>query len=405
MPRTSFREGRPRREIPAVVLGDLSLVRPLVWAGVRVVVGTDDADDLCLRSRHVHEHFLLPGYGAAARVQTAARLRDEGARLADQQGRRVPLFYGNDAQLALLYEQRELLEPVFAFVLSDREVGRAMLDKLGFATLCEQRQVRAPRTRTLDDEAGVRSLRPPLLIKPRDKTDWHDLRAALFDGRGKARVFRDADELLGDLAVRRARRAVIVQEYFDADVAGLFSYHGFAAEDGRVLAGFCGRKVETYPPFAGESAIIELVQDAAVEAAGREVVAKLGVVGPFKVDLIRPRGRDELVTLEVNARFNLWHHLGAAHGVNLLEVAYDYLVSGIEPGACAYDPRVQWLSFYRVYRGLLDAGRGRAAAVAGWAAMSLRRPSVHDLFDWSDPGPFLGLLQELLGGKRSSVAA
>jgi D-aspartate ligase len=405
MPRTKLREDRPPRELPAVVLGDLSLVRPLVWAGVRVVVGTDDADDLCLRSRHVREHFLLPGYGAAARVQSAALLRDVGARLADQHGRRVPLFYGNDAQLALLYDHRSLLEPVFAFVLSDGEVGRAMLNKRAFATLCEERGVPAPRTRTLDDEQAVRELRPPLLIKPRDKTDWHELRDALFDGRGKARVFGDADELLGDRAVRRARHAVIVQEYVDADVDGLYSFHGFAAGDGRILAGFCGRKVETYPPFAGESAVIELVNDPRVDETGREVVARLGVVGPFKVDLIRPRGRDELVTLEVNARFNLWHHLGAANGVNLLQVAYDYLVSGIEPAQCAYDPRVRWLSFYRVYRGLLEAGRGRAAAVAGWAALSLHRPSIHDLFDWSDPAPFLGLLQELLGGKRTSAAA
>jgi predicted ATP-grasp superfamily ATP-dependent carboligase len=391
--------------MPAVVLGDLSLVRPLVWAGVRVVVGTDDADDLCLRSRHVHSHFLLPGYGAAARVRSAAVLRDVGARLADQQGRRVPLFYGSDAQLAMLYDYRDLLEPVFSFVLTDADTGRAMLNKLGFAALCESRGVEAPRTRTLDDDHGVRQLRPPLLIKPRDKTDWHHLRDALFDGRGKARVFADADELLADLAVRRARDAVIVQEYVDADVAGLYSYHGFAAEDGRVLAGFCGRKVETYPAFAGESAIIELVHDPRVEAVGREVIAKLGLVGPFKVDLIQPRGSGALVTLEVNARFNLWHHLGAAHGVNLLQVAYDYLVSGIEPVASAYDPRIRWLSFYRVYRSLLEAGHGRAAAVAGWAARSLQGPTIHDVFDWRDPAPFLGLLQELLGGKRDSAIA
>jgi D-aspartate ligase len=389
--------------MPAVVLGDLSLVRPLVWAGVRVVVGTNDADDLCLRSRHVQSHFLLPGYGAGDRLRSASLLRDVGARLADEQGRRVPLFYGSDAQLAMLYDHRELLEPVFSFVLTDADVGRSMLNKLDFAALCERRGVEAPRSRTLDDDEAVRELRPPLLIKPRDKTDWHNLRDALFDGRGKARVFDDADQLLGDLAVRRARDAVVVQEYVDADVAGLYSFHGFAAEDGRLLAGFCGRKVETYPAFAGESAIIELVHDPRVEEVGREVIAKLGVVGPFKVDLIRPRGTEDLVTLEVNARFNLWHHLGAAHGVNLLEVAYDYLVSGLEPGRCAYDPRIRWLSFYRVYRSLLESGHGRAAAVAGWAARSMEGPTIHDLFDWRDPAPFLGLLQELLGGKHASA--
>jgi predicted ATP-grasp superfamily ATP-dependent carboligase len=134
-----------------------------------------------------------------------------------------------------------------------------------------------------------------------------------------------------------------------------------------------------------------------VAEAGREAMARLGVVGPFKIDLARDRRNGELVTLEVNARFNLWNHLGAAHGVNLLEVAYDYLLHGREPFALPYCPRARWVSFYRNYRGFKDAGSSRSAAIARWAAMTLRRPAVHDVFDWTDPAPFLSLLAGLLG--------
>jgi D-aspartate ligase len=386
--------------LPAVVLGDLSLVRPLVWSGVPVVVGSDDRQDPCLRSRHVREHFIVPGYGEETRERSAAILREVGQRLCETWGQRLPLFYGSDGQLALLYDHRASLEPYFRFTLSPDDVGRAMLDKLAFARLCEERRVSAPRSCQLDGdkEEALFRLRPPLLVKPRLKTDWHQLREALFDGQGKARVFPDAARLLQEPAVQTARGALVVQEFVSAPVEELYSFHGFAAEDGRLLGCFCGRKVQTQPAFAGESAIIELVDDPRIEAFGREVVARLEVRGPFKIDLIAPPPPEPLVVLEVNARYNLWHHLGAAHGVNLPRIAYDYLVSGqtpVEPPA--YQPRARWLSFYRVYQGFREKGHARPVAMARWAALSLRRPSVHDLFDWRDPVPFLAMLATLLG--------
>jgi predicted ATP-grasp superfamily ATP-dependent carboligase len=380
----------------------MSVIRPLVWSGVPIVVGTDDPNDHCLRSRHVRTHFLLPGYGDRVRERSADVLRRIGERMVGAWKSRIPLFYGSDAQLALLYDHQAALEPFFRFVLTDAAVGRAMLDKLAFASLCERRGVPALRTCQLDggQEQALSRLRPPLLVKPRLKTDWHRLRDALFDGHGKARVYADAAHLLRDPVVQGARDALVVQEYVDASVSQLYSFHGFTGRDGRLLASFCGRKVSTYPPFAGESAVIELVREPRVEALGRAVIAKLGVIGPFKVDFIEAPPSHDLVTLEVNARFNLWHHLGAAHGVNLLQVAYDYLMFDRQPLERAYQPRARWLSFYRVYRGFRDAGHGQPGALARWMAMSLRRSSIHDVFEWRDPGPFLSLLHELSGMGR-----
>jgi len=345
---------------------------------------------------------VLPGYHGEKRRRSAEVLQEIGERLVRRHGGRVPLIYGQEAQLAMLYEARERLAPYFCFVLNEPAVGRALLDKEEFARLCVRKGVRAPRTCRLD-EVSIRELgelHPPLIVKPKLKTDWHRLRDSLFDGRGKARLFDDSRALLAEPAIQAARNAVIVQEYIDAPVEALCSFHGFATEEGRLLASFCGRKVKTYPPFAGESAVIELLDDPEVAEAGREVMARLGVVGPFKIDLARDRRNDELITLEVNARFNLWNHLGAAHGVNLLEVAYDYLLHGRMPSQLPYRPRARWVSFYRNYRGFKEAGASRPTALARWAAMALRRPAVHDVFDWTDPAPFLSMLAALMGKPR-----
>jgi predicted ATP-grasp superfamily ATP-dependent carboligase len=72
------------------------------------------------------------------------------------------------------------------------------------------------------------------------------------------------------------------------------------------------------------------------------VVRRIGLVGPCKLDVIRDVRAGRWVLLEVNARYNLWHYLGAVHGINLLKVAYDYLTGGAVETMRAYRPNVRW---------------------------------------------------------------
>jgi predicted ATP-grasp superfamily ATP-dependent carboligase len=394
---------------PAVVLGDLTLVRPLAWAGVPVVAVTTDPEEPALRSRHVLRSLVVPGFVGDAQASAAARLRALGEALVAETGGPVPLFYGQDKQLELLYRYRRELEPHFLFLLNDEALAWSLLDKERFAGLCAQVGVRVPRTVAPapgpEGVAAIRDLRPPLLVKPRAKVDWKGLQRALFGGTAKARVFRTTEALLDHPAFREAQDRLLVQEAIEGSVEDLVSFHGFAADDGRVLGAFCGRKVRTFPRFAGESAFIELVRDDELDALGRDVAARLGVRGPFKIDLVRDPRDGALYTLEVNARFTLWNHLGAAEGVNLLAVAYDYLVNGEAPEETArYEPRAHWLSFYRDVRGLREEwAAGDVRGVLSWAASLLRGPIVHETFDWRDPWPALHEVVGILRGKAQGL--
>lgn len=378
---------------PAVVLGDLTLVRPLAWAGIPVVSVLTEKDDVTARSRYVRETCVVPGYTEAARAETANALMALGQRLADETGGKIPLFYGSDGHLALLFRYRRELAQTFLFLINDEVTGPALLDKEAFADLCTARGVSAPRTARVrpgvDFVSELRSLRAPLLVKPKRKTDWYDIHDGLFEGKGKARRFESAQELIDHPAFERFQDRLLVQELIEGTAADLLSFHGFADAQGELLASFCGRKVRTFPAFAGESALIELCEDPAVDAEGREVARRLGLVGPFKIDLIRAPGNQGLFTLEVNARFNLWDHLGAADGVNLLAIAYDYLVDGRRPVVTPQaHPRSRWQSLYRDVAALYAEPVLRPAAVLDWASALWRQPLVHETFDWRDPMPF-----------------
>jgi D-aspartate ligase len=389
-------------------MGDVTLVRPLGWAGVPVVAVTTDPDDVVRRCRYVVETYLVPGYGAEARARTVESLCALGDRLVATHGR-IPLFYGQDPQLEVLYQSRAELERRFSFVLNDDDVAWSLLDKRRFSALCERAGVPVPRTVAGDDRAlpaRLADVPPPLLVKPRVKTHWRGIQQALFEGRGKACTFANASELMAHPAFESMKDQVIIQELVDAPLDDLRSFHGFAAANGSVLASFCGRKLRTSPRFAGESAFIEVVTDPEVEAFGVDVVRRLGLKGPFKIDVIRNPRTGAWLVLEVNARFTLWNHVGAAAGVNLMAVAYDQLVAGVGPSeAPIARPGVRWLHLERDLREWLkERGLGVWSLVT-WAASVSSGPLVQDIFDLRDPAPFVSWVAGQVGARLKGLVA
>jgi D-aspartate ligase len=389
-------------QVPAVVLGDLTLVRPVGWAGIPVVAVSPQEDDVAFRSRYVDGWCVVPGYLPPHDRATVRRLDQLGAALqllAD--GVRIPLIYGSDAQLELLYRHREALERRFLFLLNQEDLGWALNDKGHFLALCQKAGVPVPRTfipgftRGAGGAAGdLDALSPPLVVKPRTKSDWKDIQQALFQSKAKARVFPDASSLRAHPGFAGVQDRLVVQEYIEAPVTNLRSFHGFADAGGQLLAWFSGHKLHTWPPVAGESALLQLDHDREVEDLGKETAERLELRGPFKLDLIRNPRDGRLYVLEVNARFNLWHHLGAAHGVNLPAVAHDYLVHGRVPlRPPEYQPRVRWQNVYRDLKALRDLGPAGVAP----SLWTLFRPTVHELFAWRDPAPFLAQLSAMAG--------
>lgn len=386
------RHGSLMGQVPAVLLGDLNVIRPLGMAKIPTILLTHQRDGVAIRSRYLVAHQLLPGYDGPNLSRSAAVILELGESLYKALGRKVPLLYSSDKDLELIYRHRSELDAYYLFVLNDVDLAWAIHDKERFYALAERAGILVPRTlRSGDDiDRRLEELREPLLVKPRQKTAWKEIQRNLFDGSGKARIFKDRLELFAHPGYQRHKHDVIVQEYLGSDVARLLSFHGFADREARLLASFVGRKIRTFPKFAGESCFIELIQDPAVEAAGREIVRKLGLKGPFKIDLIQDPRTSQLYTLEINARFNLWHRLGAAHGVNLPRCAYEYLVHGKIPApAAAYVPRYKWLDFHGDVHAFREHRKQGELGLLRWLSSLADPRIIHDTFSLHDPLPFV----------------
>lgn len=374
---------------PVVLLGGINLVRTLGLAGIPAIVASSDLDEPAFASRYCNERVHLPPMAQDDAV--AAALLQVGNRLAIQFGRRIPLMYGSDDALELIYKHRERLERYFLFMLNEPRVGNSLIAKDRFQRLALQRGLPVPRE-LLFSGAGPGTLSGtagPVLVKPRNKVDWHHstLCQRLFGGDGKARIFESGPVAAANADVEAFRKQLTFQEYIAGDDRDLWSYHGFADENAEVLTSFIGRKVRTYPTLTGESAFIEIAHDAELERIGRDVAKRCPLQGVFKMDFKRDPNNGRWYLLEINARYTLWHYVAASNGVNLMRAAYDYMLDRKLPQATRPEARYRWLSLeldFRAYREM--AARGEITLM-GWISSIARSRNIYNLFSWRDPNP------------------
>ncbi len=387
---------------PVLLLGGLNILRPLGQAGIPAIVAASDAGATPFASRYCSGRCVLPPL--EHRDAALAALAEVGERLSSALGTRVPLMYGNDEGLELVQDAREQLSAYFRFVLNDPDVAHALIAKDRFEALAQARGLPIPRALEWDELARFKG---SVLAKPRSKVGFEEtpLFSRLFGGSGKAKVYACAADVLDDPVARQLGDKLVFQEYVTGTDRCLYSFHGFADEDARLLGWFTGRKIRTAPALTGASTYLELARDGALAELGRQVVERVPLKGPFKIDFKRDAKTGRLYVLEVNARYNLWHYLGAANGLNLPALAYDYVMRGERPAKTAFSTHTRWLCLpldVRAYRDL--AGRGELGALRWIASIVLWR-KVYDHFSWSDPLPsLLDLRERVLRVMRSAPA-
>lgn len=368
------------------MLGGLNLTRAVGLSAIPAVVASPRHDWPAFVSRFAHGTLVLPPLDDPAAVTDV--LVRAGRRLRDSVGCKLPLYYGDDDYLALIQSNYEALAPYFGVILNEPEVARALIDKDRFEGFARSRGLPVPRAIAWEELEGWTG---PVLAKPKVKLRYHSsaIYQRLFGGAGKARVFPNGAAAAAMPLVRQLREKLLFQEYVQGDDRQLWSFHGYADEKGELLAWFVGHKLRTHPALTGCSTFLELVHNEDCARVGREIAARIPLRGVFKMDLKRDAASGAWYLLEVNARSNLWHYLGARNGISLPRVTYDYLLQGKRPGPISYRTRYRWVAMrgdFRAYRELRQRGE---LSAAGWLRSLGEAPLVYDVFAWTDPAPFV----------------
>jgi len=299
---------------------------------------------------------------------------------------RPVLFYTSDSELLYVTRFRENLLRGFHFVIADPTLVEDLVDKSRFLTLAKRLDLPVPQTQLVraNEWASPPSLNVPfpIVIKPLNR-EMREQQWKVIPRMGKV-VQANTPATFARLWRVLAATSVdfLVQELIPGPESALESYHVYVNESGEIRAEFTGRKIRTYPVSYGDSTALITTDAADVAALGRSLVHRLDLRGVAKFDF--KRGPDgSLHLLEINPRFNLWHFLGAAAGVNIPAMVYAELMGQHRSVIPKAKPGVQWC---RIEDDLM-AARTLGVKLSVWIYWSLRC-EAKSRFAWDDPIPF-----------------
>ncbi|HKO98106.1 MAG TPA: ATP-grasp domain-containing protein [Pyrinomonadaceae bacterium] len=363
----------------ACVLGDMDLVRPLGIAGIDCAVAVQPgAPPRFSRYTRAVIDWASPWEEADTLVRN---LIDFGK----TQSEAPVLFYESDGELLLVSRYRKQLGEVFRFVVPDQTLVENLVDKERFQELAIRLSLPVPPARRLHPEGEFDTetldLQYPVIIKP--LTRRPELWRAVTP-EGKALRLNSAAEL-ARLWPKLAASGVevLAQELIDGPETRIESYHVYVNDQGEIVGEFTGRKIRTFPVDYGDSTALITTDAPDVLSLGRELVHRIGLQGVAKFDFKRAAD-GTLFLLEINPRFNLWHHLGALAGVNLPALVFSDLT-----GQPRRDngPASAGLAWCRVWQDV-QAAKALQIPLRTWLAWAFRCDAKR-LLAWNDPKPFV----------------
>lgn len=379
------------KPVPAVICGDLNMVRCFAGSGIPTVVVCVDPQDVTFASRYCGQRRIVSS--PLAHPQQAA---DDLVALGKEFTEPPVLYYADDAMLPVVSRYRDRLAEYYRFLLPEPQLLEDLAGKLRFAGLAQRLNLPVPRTLLSSeiasaDEALAR-LSLPLVLKPNSHVGWFRSPVVMELGAKPRKVLRaDTPEQFRHHfeAIRRYTSDFVLQEYIPGSDDRIYSFHGYFNRQGELLAHFVGKKIRTYPKDSGLSTYLELVHAPEVARLGIEVLQKLNFVGPVKIDFKQDPLREKLFILEINARYNLWHYLGTACGINLPLIAYRDILGLPVHAPRGYRTGVRWLCFMDDLRAFVKDYHPEGDLTWGQWLASFWCPKVYDTFSWRDPRPWV----------------
>ena len=338
----------------ACVLADLDIVRPLGRAGVRCIAVARGTDPV--RWSRFTAAFVDRTAWGTAEDRVAGLLA-----LAEREPEPPTLFYANDQDLLLVSRHRAALREVFLLAIADADLVELLLVKTRAHERFAALGLPVPPVWRLDRQAGrpPDGIRYPVVVKPVVREQ-----GPAIGGAAKATRFGTAQELeTAWPALSASPDDLLAQLLIEGGEDRIESYHVYIDAAGEIAGEFSGRKLRTFPVRYGNTTALVTTDAEDVRALGRRVVHGLGLRGVAKVDFKRDAdGR--LWLLEVNPRFNLWHHAGACAGVNIPALVHADLTGTARPAVRPARAGLTWTDPLMDRRARREAG----VSVPRWLA-------------------------------------
>jgi len=370
---------------PALVCGEIGLVRSLGEAGIPSIVGSYYRDNIALYSRYCRKRLLFS--------HTASRTFVEELRAFGKSAGRKMVFLSDDDRAVLSFSQyRDELKEYFYFNLPDHELVEAILDKRKFGLLADRLRLAVPKTFTPGSAGEVEEIAEqvefPCVLKPAHKDDWwHPDFLSVVGLYRKAILCDSRADLLGYYAkVSRINPNVVVQEYIEGDDLDLYSVNMYLDRQSDLKAYFIGRKLRVYPIHAGVGSLVETVHDDEILDVALDAARKLMMQGHFNIQFKRDKRTGKVRIMEAHTRNSLWCYLATASGLNITAIAYYDMIGMPCPLNGSSERGVKWIDLNKDLKAFLDYRKTGEWTLRSWLS-SLKGARAFHVHSLRDPLP------------------
>jgi len=379
--------------------GTTGIVRSLGNCGVPVYAVVEDRFVPVVTSHYLTGAFVWSTLGLDS-ASLLAGLFEIAAKL----GRPAILIPTDDNAAVFIAENGEILRAWYLFPSVPPTLPRRLANKKELFHLSKQFSIPCPDTSFPDSvedvHAFIEHARFPVVVK---STEPQRTPAGLRS----TSIARSPDELIsiyrratgpidGHGTPRAGATDLILQEYIPESCAEDWIFHGYSNRERGCLASFTGRKLRSYPPFAGPTSLGVSSHNPALIAQSERLIESLGYVGIMDLDYRFDRRDGQYKLLDFNPRlganFKMFEDSAGLDVVRALHL--DLAGRAVVKRPCA-ERRIFMVESYDFFAALGYIQR-RSLTVRGWwqSLQGARRYTAW--FRLDDPFPFIMMCLRLM---------
>lgn len=376
------------KQPPALVIGEIGLVRSLAATGIPIYVGSEIKNNPVLHSKYVQRKILFPSYDS---VEFIDQLCDFGKTLTHKS----VIFSDDDRAILNISNNRDQLKKYYHLLYPDKEMVAKILDKQRFTDLSDTFQLPSPKSYQVSantDFEEVASVVPyPCIIKPTQRHFWWGDEFLRKVGRYQKAFKCSTESELRDLyhKIAEINPSVVVQEYVKGKVKQHVSANLFVDKKGEVKGYYVAQKFRIYPVRAGTGTYVMTVDNPEIVDISKEIVEKLDLRGLVNIQFKQDSHTKQYKLMEIHARNSLWSLLGRKAGANLAELYYCHIVDAKNPDKTVIArPGVKYINLSKDVRAFGESWAAGTITLGEWLGSFSGEKVFADL-SLIDPIPML----------------
>ena len=369
--------------------GTLGIIRSLGQMGVPVYAVVEDRFTPAAMSRYLTDAFVwgTQGLGEKSLLSGLGAIRQ-------RLGRTAILIPTDDLAAAFIAEHAEALENWFLFPSLPKELPRRLSNKKHLYFLCKKIGVPCPDAvfpSSFDDvyDFAERATFPVVVKAAEAHRLPHGARSttSVKSRRELVDLYRQAEN--------QECPNLILQEYIPESYAEDWIVHGYCNPRTGCFIAFTGRKLRSFPAFAGLTTLGESVANELLIQQTKAMLRAIGYAGIVDIDCRLDRRDGQYKLLDFNPRIGSnFRMFQDCAGVDVVRWLHLDLTGRRVETLPAVEGRMFIVEPYDFFASLNYMRHGGLTVREWWKSLQGKREIAW--FKWQDPVPFLTMCVRLL---------